>query len=199
MGKEIEVVRIKAKELKFGFGNPRKISKTKKAELKRSLEINGDFGCFIIDEQYNVIGGNQRATIIREMDPDAEVLCKMLIGYSKAELRAINIKDNTHAGEWDLEALADWTAGLNIDLGFDIDDEEINNKSISEMELIHYEKYDYVLLACRDPGSYDKLTEALGLKNKVVVIGDKNHKSIRARAVWFDDAKYEIRRKEQNE
>ena len=49
-------------------------------------------------------------------DPDRIVLCKRLIGYSEADLRAINIKDNTHAGEWDLDLLADWTADLTTDL-----------------------------------------------------------------------------------
>ena len=37
------------------------------------------------------------------------------------ELKAINIKANTHAGEWDMDKLAEWTADLKIDLSLDLD------------------------------------------------------------------------------
>lgn len=58
--KRIETVTLKAKELKTGFGNPRKITKKKLEELEESLELYGDFGLFLIDENNNVIAGNQR-------------------------------------------------------------------------------------------------------------------------------------------
>lgn len=196
MEKRIEVVNLKASDLKFGFGNPRKITKEKKAELKKSIDMSGDFGCFIIDEGYNVIGGNQRARIMQEFYPDREVLCKMMIGYTVSELKAINIRDNTHSGEWDLDKLAEWTADINIDFGFDTKSKDGQNPgSADNMDLIGYEKYDYVLLACRTSIAYEKLIEALGLTDKRVEIGEKNHKTIRARAIWFDDEKFEIVRK----
>lgn len=118
--KRIEVVTMRVGDIKTGFGNPRKIGKKKREELKRSLEQFGDFGLFLIDEQDNVIAGNMRHAILNEINPDQEVTCKRLVGYTEAELRAINIKDNTHAGEWDMDLLADWTADLNMDLGLDL-------------------------------------------------------------------------------
>lgn len=184
--KRIEVVTLKAKEIKTGFGNPRKISKKKQEELELSLEMYGDFGVFIIDEKNNVIAGNQRLSIIMKKNPDQELLCKRLIGYSEAELRAINIKDNTHSGEWDLDLLADWTADLNVNLGVDLNNSTATERSINEMELIHYEKYDYVMIACRDELSYNALTRALGIDDKNVLIGPKKRK-IKARAIWYDD------------
>ena len=54
-------------------------------------------------------------------NPDTQVLCKRLIGYSESELKAINIKANTHAGEWDMDKLAEWTADLKIDLSLDLE------------------------------------------------------------------------------
>ena len=96
--KRIETVTLKAKELKTGFGNPRKITKKKLDELEESLELYGDFGLFLIDEHNNVIAGNQRLQVIVKKNPEQELLCKRLIGYTEAELRAINIKDNTHNG-----------------------------------------------------------------------------------------------------
>lgn len=84
--KRIEVVEMRVGDIKFGFGNPRKIKKKKKEELERSIEQYGDFGLFLIDENNNAIGGNQRATTMAAQDPDRIVLCKRLIGYSEADL-----------------------------------------------------------------------------------------------------------------
>ena len=55
MGAEVEK-RIELKEgvpislLKFDFGNPRKITKKKKEELRRSMQTYGDFGLILVDE-----------------------------------------------------------------------------------------------------------------------------------------------------
>ena len=189
--KRIEVVTLKASQLKTGFGNPRKIGKKKLEELEASLEAYGDFGVFLIDENDNVIAGNQRLSIIKKKNPDQELLCKRLIGYTEAELRAINIKDNTHSGEWDLDLLADWTADLNLDLGVELNNSNLGERKLSDMELIRYEKYDYVLLVCRNEIDYNELTRKLGIAGrKVRITGTK--RSIKARAIWYDQIKCQI-------
>ena len=147
MEHKIEVLEMRVGDIKNGFGNPRKITKQKKEELEHSLEDFGDFGLILVDQDNNVIAGNQRISILQAKDPNTKVLCKKLIGYTKAELRAINIKDNTHAGDWDLEQLADWTADLNVDLGIDAKEKPVDEHDIKEMEPIHYEHYDYVIIA----------------------------------------------------
>ena len=183
--RRIEVVNLPVRELKTGFGNPRKIAKKKREELERSLETFGDFGSFVIDEDNNLIAGNQRASILMERDPDTVVLCKRLIGYSDAEKRAINIKDNTHAGEWDLDLLADWTADITVDLGLDeLTKKDAKERSIKEMELVAYEKYDYVILVCKSQLDYDRLIDRLGIRDFKAPITSK--RSIKARAVWYD-------------
>lgn len=155
--KRIETVEMRAGDVKTGFGNPRKITKKKKDELRNSIETFGDFGSFIIDENDNIIGGNMRLSVIKEMDPDTIILCKRLIGYSETELRAINIKDNTHSGDWDMDLLADWTADLTVDLGLEkATKKEMEERSIPEMELIHYEKYDYVMIVCKNELDYNR-------------------------------------------
>ena len=50
-GKHIELCRMRAGDLKTGFGNPRKISRAKLEELEQSLEMLGDFGIYLIDEE----------------------------------------------------------------------------------------------------------------------------------------------------
>ena len=188
--KRIETVEMIAKDINTNFGNPRKISAQKKKELKQSLETYGDFGLFLIDENNSVIAGNQRLEIIKEINPETKLLCKKLIGYTQAELRAINIKDNTHAGEWDIEALADWTADLNLDLGIDLDNGDPNERKIDDMELIRYEKYNYVLICCRYETDYNDLCRKLGIEGKKVKVSKS--RKIKARAIWYEDMKAQI-------
>ena len=191
MKKRIETETIRVGDLKTDFGNPRKISKKKKDELKESLESLGDFGLIVVNDKNQVLCGNQRVTILKEENEDTEVLCKKLIGYTVAEQKAINIKDNTHAGEWDVDLLADWTADLQLDLGLDIELSDPTDRSIDEMDPIHYEKYDYVMIVCRNELDYNELVRRLGIGGKKVRInGDK--RKIKARAIWYEDMNAEI-------
>jgi hypothetical protein len=187
MDKKIEVVTLKVRDIKTNFGNPRKITKAKRDELKASLENFGDFGMFLIDENNDIIAGNMRHSILMEEEPNREVLCKKLIGYTDAEKRAINIKDNVHSGIWDIDLLADWTADLNIDLG--LDDKPLDERKIDKMELVRFEKYDYVIIACDNEIDYNELTRNLGIDGKKVGIA-KRH--IKARAIWYNDIKAQI-------
>jgi len=190
MEHKIEVLEMRVGDIQNGFGNPRKITKQKKEELEHSLEDFGDFGLILIDEHNNVIAGNQRISIMKAKDPDKKVLCKKLIGYTKAELRAINIKDNTHAGDWDLDQLADWTADLNIDLGIDAKEKPVDEHDIKEMEPIHYEHYDYVIIACKNELDYNQLVRKLGIED--VRVKMCKTRSIKCRAIWYDQMKAQI-------
>lgn len=145
---------------------------------------------FVVDEHNNVIAGNQRSIILARRDPDIEVDVKKLIGYSEAELRSINIMDNTHAGEWDLELLADWTADLNLDLGIDLNNENPEERKIEDMELIRYEKYNYVMIVCKSEIDYNDLIRKLGIEGRKVAITKK--RKIKARAIWYDQMKAQI-------
>ena len=66
-----------------------------------------------------------------------------------------------------------------------------SQREINEMELIHYEKYDYVLIACKDELSYNSLVRILGIEDKKVLIGPKK-RPIRGRAIWYDDMKVDF-------
>lgn len=196
MGKSIEVVEIPLSELKDGIGNPRKITKKKAKELQESLEQFGDFGIIVVDEHNNIISGHQRVNALRISKGDnATVLCKKLIGYSQPELRAINIKANTHSGDWDMDKLAEWTADLNLNLGLELPQIDPNTDAkIKDMELIRYEKYDYVMIVCRNEIDYLNLTCALGIDGKKVLVakGKNGERKIKARAIWYDEMKAKI-------
>lgn len=189
MAKEIKVMTLEVGQLKTGFGNPRKITAKKMKELEASLEESGDFGIFVIDEQYNIIAGNQRATVLRKKDIHTPVTCKMLCGYTEAELRAVNIKDNTHQGEWDLDVLSAWTADLNMAFGIDADKKEVDERTIPDMEPIRFEKYDYVIIACDNEIDYNELIRNLGIEGAKIKVAKRK---LKARAVWYHDIKAQI-------
>ena len=189
--KKIELCQIKAGDIKTGFANPRKIGKKRLEELEKSFEMFGDFGNYLIDEHDNIIAGNQRLKVVlMNYGPDTILDCKRLIGYTQEELRAINIKDNVHAGNWDLDLLADWTADLNVDFGISSKDIPIDERKIKDLELIRYEKYDYVLLVCRNEVDYNNLLRLFGLEDSKVLIAKR--RKIKTRAVWYDTVSDQI-------
>ncbi len=188
--KRIELCKVMAGDIKTEFGNPRKISKAKLEELHESMEAFGDFGIYLIDENNNIIAGNQRLKVVKEYFGEDVVLdCKRLIGYTKSELRAINIKDNTHAGDWDLDMLADWTADLGLGVDIEPDKKQMEERSIPEMDLIHYEKYDYVMIVCNNELDYNNLVRALGIEGARVRISKRK---IKGRAVWYHKMKAKV-------
>ena len=192
MEKRIEIVERRVGDLKLDFGNPRKIKKQKREDLEESLEKYGDFGIILINEKNQVIGGNQRVSILQKKDPDRIVSCKLLIGYTIAELKYINIKDNSHAGEWDLDELGDWTADLMGSFKLDLEKPEkpLEERNIKEMEPIHYEQYDYVLIACRSELDYNDLVRKLGIEGGTVKVAKTRR--IKGRAIWYDQMKAQI-------
>ena len=185
------MVTVRAGDIKTGFGNPRKITKKKLEELCRSIELYGNFGIFILDEENNIIAGNQRLkAVLRLYGEDYLVECKKLYGYTEEELKEINLKDNLHSGDWDLDLLADWAVDLNKSLSIDqaISDsikKDARAREIDEMELLPLEKYNYVLIVCNNSLDYDLLAEKLGIRGKEVLLGGKRR--VEARAVWFKD------------
>ena len=189
MAKSIEIVERRVGDLRLDFGNPRKIKKQKKEDLEESLDNYGDFDIIVINEKNQVIGGNQRVTIFQKKDPDMIVVCKMLVGYTVAEQKYVNIKLNSHAGEWDLEELGDWTADLMGSFKLDLETpmKPLEERNIKEMEPIHYEKYDYVLIACRNELDYNDLVRKLGIEGGEVKVAKSRH--IKGRAIWYDQMK----------
>ena len=192
MAKRIEVVQRRVGDLKLDFGNPRKIKKQKREDLEQSLNDHGDFGIIIINEKDQVLGGNQRVTIYQKQDPNMLVWCKQLIGYTIAEQKYVNIKANSHAGEWDLDELGDWTADLMGSFKLDLEKPEkpLEERSIKEMEPIHYEQYDYVLIACRNELDYNDLVRKLGIEGGTVKVAKTRR--IKGRAIWYDQMKSQI-------
>lgn len=191
MEKEIKIVERRVGDLRLDFGNPRKIKNQRKKDLEASLERYGDFDIIVINEDNQVIGGNQRVTIFQAQNPDMIVTCKMLIGYSVKEQKAINVKLNTHAGDWDLDLLNDWGVDNLLDdsIRDEVKKKAVEERAIKEMELIHYEGYNYVMIVCRNELDYNDLVRKLGIEGAKVKISKRK---INGRAIWYDKMKAQI-------
>ena len=192
MEKEIRYVQRRVGDLKLDFGNPRRISKQKREDLEQSLDTYGDFDIIVINDRDQVLGGNQRVKYFQKKDPDMIVDCKMLVGYTVAEQKYVNIKLNSHAGEWILEELGDWTADLMGSFKLDLEkpQKSVDERSIREMEPIHYEQYDYVLIACRNELDYNDLVRKLGIEGGQIKVAKS--RKIKGRAIWYDQMKAQI-------
>lgn len=202
--KKIEVCEVAIKDLQDKIGNPRKIGRKQLNELKDSFDDFGDFGIIVIDEENNIISGHQRVQVLKDTQGgDAKVLCKRLVNYSLEEKMAINIKANTHAGTWDMTKLAEWTSQMVVKIGLDVPDVGVDDVKVRDMELIRYEKYDYVMIVCRSEIDYLNLIRMLKLEDKKVVVGHgkSGDRRIKARAVWYDylTSVVELKEKKQDE
>ena len=58
------------------------------------------------------------------------------------------------------------------------------------MKLIRFEKYDYVLLVCRNELDYNELQRKLGIQGAKVSMG--RNRTIKGRAIWYDQIKAQI-------
>jgi hypothetical protein len=141
--KKIEEVHLLPTELKLDFGNPRTISPKELEKLKKSIEKFGDFGVIVINENNQVLSGNQRITVMIDMGLHVPILCKRLIGYSLAEQKAINIRANKAAGRFDNVEINKWLEDIKIEIedisvtGFElptikIDDEKPKKEDVGE-------------------------------------------------------------------
>lgn len=106
-----------------------------KEELKKSIEQFGTWRSIGIDENNNVIFGNKLSMALKELGIK-QTSAKRLIGYSEVELKAINIKDNEHVGEWDFDLKIKWENEIKLEMpemDFQIN-ENIKEKEVSELQ-----------------------------------------------------------------
>lgn len=88
--------------------NPRKIGKKQYEALKKSLQEFPDMKemrPIIVDENLTILGGHQRVYALKDLGyTDVKIL--QVFGLTEAQKREFIIKDNTAAGEWDSDIMA---------------------------------------------------------------------------------------------
>jgi len=138
--KRIEDITTQISDLKYSFGNPRKTNKIKQEieSLKKSIKQFGTWRSIGIDENNNVIFGNKLSMALKELGIQ-QTSAKRLIGYTNAELKAINIKDNEHVGEWDFDLKFEWEKEIRIEMpSIDFNIVGIQNRDKYKDKIDHY-------------------------------------------------------------
>jgi hypothetical protein len=88
--------------------NPRKIGKKQYEALKKSLKDFPEMKQLreiVVDENNTILGGHQRIYALKDLGY-TDVTVKKVSGLSEAKKREFIIKDNTAAGEWDTDIMA---------------------------------------------------------------------------------------------
>lgn len=117
-------------DLKYADYNPRKSLAAGDPEydkIKRSIEEFGYVDPIIINDDNTIIGGHQRATVMKALGfYEVDVV---VVHVDKTKEKALNVALNKISGEWDMDKLKDLMSELEtlIDLGitgFDSDELE---------------------------------------------------------------------------
>ena len=116
-------------DLKYADYNPRKALKSGDPEyekIKRSIHEFGYVDPIIVNQDLTIIGGHQRATVLKDMGyKEVDVI---IVDVDKVKEKALNIALNKISGEWQMEKLKDLLLELEsqIDVGMTgFDDQEI--------------------------------------------------------------------------
>jgi len=127
----MEFRKIQISALKHATYNPRKDLKPGDAEYEKIKKSINEFGyCdpIILNSDMTIIGGHQRAKVLKELG-HTEVDC-VIIDIDKTKEKALNIALNKISGEWEFESLAKLldelkTEDYDIELsGFDMKEAE---------------------------------------------------------------------------
>jgi len=119
-----EIVLKLISDLNPAVYNPRFISDTEKAKLKRSIMEFGMVEPIVINSDLTIIGGHQRVVSAREIGW-TEVPC-IIVNLDKQKEKLLNLALNKITGEWDYNKLYDILVVLEGDdislAGFDTDE-----------------------------------------------------------------------------
>lgn len=139
----MNIQKIRLTELVFAEYNPRKQLTPEDEEyqkIKRSIKEFGYVDPIIINSDYTIIGGHQRATVLMDLGwTEAECI---IVDMDKDKEKALNVALNKITGSWDFDKLAQVFADLEGKLDAEITG--FDHTDIQEMiESLKIEPQDY--------------------------------------------------------
>lgn len=105
---EVKTYVEKIDKLIANDANPRQISRKAYEALKKSLKDFPEMKQLreiVVDENLTILGGHQRLYALKDLGY-SDVTVKQVIGFTDKQKREFMIKDNTAAGEWDKDIIA---------------------------------------------------------------------------------------------
>lgn len=148
----LKTTKINIQDLKPAEYNPRIMQTEEQEKLKQGLTTFGLVDPIIIDltDNNTVIGGHQRLEILKQLNPDTELLLIKLgdIGLviketdlkikDKNDQKALNLALNKINGDWDYKKLDDLLLSLNED-NYNIELTGFNEKELLNIEPLNIE------------------------------------------------------------
>ena len=169
--------RVRIGDLVPHVKNPRKIKAAEKQKLWERIQKYGMIGIPVRDADNTLLSGNQRCEILAGQGLGDYVIDvrSAVRKLTEAELREVMMIENSHAGEFDLQLLKDEFSemvdlesfGLNLDeLGKEAS--ELTGELMEEAPELAIvakfsEKYDSIVIICRNEIDMNHLAEKLGL------------------------------------
>ena len=106
-------------ELTENVDNPRRLSKKRAEELKKSLSKFGVCQPIVIQPDGAVVGGHQRLKILKALGHNDVTVAIPSRALSKRELQELTISLNKISGDFDFDILANcWDIDVLLDSGF---------------------------------------------------------------------------------
>ena len=105
---KVEVYVEKIDKLIASDDNPRRMDKKGFEALKKSLRDFPEMKQVrevVVDENLRILGGHQRIYALKDLGYE-DVTVKQVFGWTERQKREFMIKDNTAAGEWDSDIIA---------------------------------------------------------------------------------------------
>jgi DNA modification methylase len=138
--------KMKLSDLKYANYNPRKELKSGDAEyekIKRSIQEFGYVDPIIINSDMTIIGGHQRATVLKDLGFDEVDV--VLVEVDKTKEKALNIALNKISGEWQMDKLKDLLLELEhqIDIGITGFELEEFKELLAKMDTTSAEEDDF--------------------------------------------------------
>ena len=133
---DINITRVKLKDLVFPDYNPRNISERELTQLKNSIDEFGYIEPIIVNEYNNhIVGGNQRARALTELGyTEVDVLYVYITDMVKE--KACNIALNKISGEWNEELLKEILEEIELS-DFDIELTGFTDIELQEFDIIN--------------------------------------------------------------
>ncbi len=184
----MNIIKIKLEDLVYAEYNPRKALTPADAEyqkIKRSIEEFGYVDPIIINSDKTIIGGHQRATVLK--DSGYEEVEAVIVDLDKSKEKALNIALNKISGEWDLDKLAEVMAELEKELDATItgfDEEQIQGliDQINEIADLDITEDDF-----NADAALEEITEPETKPGDIYILGE--HRLICGDATKLEDYK----------
>lgn len=133
----MQLNKVDLSDLKYADYNPRKSLQSGDPEyekIKRSIQEFGYVDPIIVNQDMTIIGGHQRATVLKDMGyQEVDII---IVDVDKVKEKALNIALNKISGEWQMDKLKDLLLELEnqIDIGITGFDNEEFKELLAKMD-----------------------------------------------------------------